>query len=125
MSRPRGRPKRNAATREQNSVPAVRTTAAEMSEKGRLRRDSSKDIDGDWSDGDGSSELTEDDKMEEVRKSKRKSSHSSKTFSIAENDSESDSDSHPEEEAKKSKVVKSEETGRCRGRPRTKPLNQH
>ncbi|XP_059914246.1 zinc finger protein 28-like isoform X1 [Gadus macrocephalus] len=125
MGRPRGRPKRNAATREQNSVPAVRTTAAEMSVKGRLRRDSSKDIDGDWSDWDRSSELTEEDKMEEVRKSKRKSSHSSKTFSIAENDSESDSDSHPEEEAKKSKVVKSEKTGRCRGRPRTKPLNQH
>ncbi|CAL8325228.1 unnamed protein product [Arctogadus glacialis] len=125
MGRPRGRPKRNAATREQNSVPAVRTTAAEMSEKGRLRRDSSKDIDGDWSDGDRSSELTEEDKMEEVRKSKRKSSHSSKTFSIAESDSESDSDSHPEEEAKKSQVVKSEVKGRCRGRPRTKPLNQH
>ncbi|CAL8280013.1 unnamed protein product [Lota lota] len=119
MGRPKGRPKRNAATGETNSIPAVRgealdpTTAAETSEKGHLRRPSSKDIERDWSDRNSTSELTEEDKTEEskeVRKSKRKASQRPKTYYIAEKDFESDSDSNPEEEAKKRKVVKSQET---------------
>ncbi|CAL8319692.1 unnamed protein product [Arctogadus glacialis] len=118
LGRPKGRPKRNAAT---SAVPVVRgeapdpTTAAEASGKGRFRRDSSEDIDSDSASSyrDPSPELTEEDKREgskEVRKSKRKASQRSKTDSIVEKDSESDADSDPEEEAKKRKCVKSQET---------------
>ena len=118
MGRPKGRPKRITAT---NSVCAVQEeapdppTAAETSGKGHLRRDSSGDIDADsdWSDKDPSYELTEEDKAEEskgVRKSKRKASQRSMTDYIVEKDSESDSDSNPEEEAKRRKVVISQET---------------
>ncbi|XP_059914317.1 zinc finger and BTB domain-containing protein 17-like isoform X2 [Gadus macrocephalus] len=123
LGRPKGRPKRNAAT---SAVPVVQgeapdptttttTAAAEASGKGWFRRDSSEDIDGDsdWSDGDPSPELTEEDKREgskEVSKSKRKASQRSKTDYIVEKDSESDADSDHEEEAKKRKCVKSQET---------------
>ena len=115
MGRAKGRPKRIAAI---NSIPAVLgvatdPAAAETSGKGHLRRDSSDDIDTDWSDRDPSPELTEEDKTEErkgVRKSKRKVSQRPKTDYIEEKDFESDSDGNPEEEAKKRKVVKSQET---------------
>ena len=115
MGRAKGRPKRIAAI---NSIPAVLgvatdPAAAETSGKGYLRKDSSDDIDHNRSDRDPSSELTEEGKTEEskgVRKSKRKARQRPKTDYIEEKDSESDSGGDVEEEAKKRKVVKSQET---------------
>ncbi|CAL8344809.1 unnamed protein product [Merluccius merluccius] len=116
MGRPKGRPKRNAAMRETNSMPAVRKdapdpiTAAEPSEEGHLRTASSKNIESDWSDRDRTSEYTEEDEVEETKgvgKSKWKDSQRPKSFYTAE-----DSDSGPAEGEtdKLSKVRKSRRT---------------
>ncbi|KAJ3602839.1 hypothetical protein NHX12_030584 [Muraenolepis orangiensis] len=126
MGRPIGRPKRNAATGETNSIPAVRgeaITAAEPSEEGHMKRTSSKSIKGEWSDKGPTSELTEEDEPEEhkgMRKSKRKASRRPKNFVTAEKDFNSDSDFDPVDTAKKRRTSrqKSGSTGGRRGRPR-------
>ncbi|KAJ3594457.1 hypothetical protein NHX12_003764 [Muraenolepis orangiensis] len=120
MGRPKGRPKINSAKRETNCIPTVQEealdplTAGEPSEEGQSRRAFSKNIESDWSDGDPTSELTEDDEVEEakaVRKSKLKASNRPMSFYAAEEVLESDSDSDPAEEdtKKRKQAVRNQE----------------
>ncbi|CAL8338968.1 unnamed protein product [Lota lota] len=129
MGRPIGRPKRNAAMGETNSIFAVRgkalnqITAAEPAEEGHLKRASSKSIESDWSDSDPISELAEDEakKSMGVRKTRRKTSQRPMTFETAEEDLDSDSDFDPaEDKAKKRRtsLQKSGSVGARRGRAR-------
>ena len=116
--RPKGRPKRNAATEEFSLIPAVqrealdRITAAEPSEECPLKLASSKDIESDWSDGDSTSEHTEKDEAEEIKGRKRKASQT---------DSDSDFDPAGAKKRRKS-LQKPGNVGGRRGRQRNSRL---
>ncbi|CAL8338962.1 unnamed protein product [Lota lota] len=128
--RPKGRPKRNAATEELSLMPAVRgealdrITAAEPSEEGQLKLASSKDIESDWSDRGPTSEHTEEDEAEEIKGRKRRASQTPNTLNTAEEDFDSDSDFDPAEEAKKRRksLQKPGNVGGRRGRRRNSRL---